>query len=161
MKKRIVILEIILLSLSYMGCRSEHKVSCDESLDSLLHDYYRLEFENLDSATFKNGYTPFPYLGITGYSLYEVIEKWGMPICPPIIWNDVEIIPHDDVYFLRNAYPVLKALHKTAPLNLYEFKWTPYKDKNLHVTVCFIENCSNLIAITGECLDSTIHLMVE
>ena len=34
MKKRIVILEIILLSLSYMGCRSEHKVSCDESLDS-------------------------------------------------------------------------------------------------------------------------------
>lgn len=160
MKNIPAILGFILLSLSCQGCRSGHKVSCDESLDSLLHDYYRIESGNLDSTIFENGYLPFAYLGITGYTLYEVIEKWGVPT-GYWIWNDVDVSSYDDVYFLLKAYPVLKALHKTEPVDLYEIRWEPYEDKNLYVTVCFMENCGKLIAITGERLNSAVHLMVE
>lgn len=160
MKKIPVILGIVLLSLSCLGCRSEHRVSCDESLDSLLHDYYRLESGNLDSTIFKNGYLPFAYLEITGYTLYEVIEKWGAPT-RYWIWNDVEILSYDDADYFSVAYPVLKALHKTEPLDIYEIRWRPYEDKNLYVTVYFIENCGKLIAIAGERLNSAVHLMVE
>lgn len=157
--KQPIVLGIVLLCLSCSG--KQTKLSSENTyvfgfLQTKVCEYYQQA--NCDSVHETDDFIPFECLGITGYRLSEVIQKYGAPIYESL-WKDFTSGSVEGGLSVHSLSSVIEALKINKPIDVLEMAWTPYENKDLIIRVYFIADSNNLIAVAGDQENSTIYLM--
>lgn len=157
--KKTVVLGIASLFLSCSGRHTKLGSGSNYGfgfLQTKVCEYYQQE--NCDSVHETDDFIPFECLGITGYRLSEVIQKYGTPVYESL-WKDFtsgSIEGHPSFRWLSS---VIEALKINKPIDVLEMAWTPHENKDLVIRVYFIADGNNLIAVTGCQENRAIYLM--
>ena len=154
--KKTFALGIVLLCLSCSGRQtkpsSEDKYNFAQ-LQTKVREYY--QHADCDSVHETDDQISFACLGIAGCTLSEVMQKYGVPFSDHL-WKDYTSGDGPSFYYLSSA---LKAVGINYPIDVLELSWTPRENKNLVVTVYFIADYTNYIAVSGEQENRAIYLM--
>ncbi len=125
-------------------------------LDSMIVDYYAGQAFN--ASDMKDGYLPYPLLGITGYTLQEVVNKYGVPDIDAIsVWKDLDLSGEHDFYPFQILSVILQKFPN--PITIYDYTWRTFKNPDLYMNVFFIDYCGELRVVFGQRLNSKIHIM--